>query len=809
MRRFTLLILLAALCATARPGAAAPTTPASAAATTRPQVTQAATRPAASQDGEAEKEKVAARLLIEAAKKSFVVVNFWYKKDLSEPVASEDNWQISRLYGEFVDKKRPEEMPGIVLDDQGHIIISDSGLEDRFLDKIVIVGATGANLPAKRDKLLFYAPGVLLKVDPASAGSLKPVAFGALKDEGLNTDLQQVMLGKSSDNWLLRISQIQPAVRFAAFQAPAKGQTGAREPSPETDDVFYGAHYSAGFASDLGSGPSAPVLVGDANGIPVGIGLERFMDLRQSDGLWKGPDLMTAEGISWDKLGEAEKQCRTNLTSCAYEVVLTLRQGEGQPGRPGQAYADRPATGQEVSAYGVAISPAQVLVPLPLDRNSANLIDKIYLKLSPLDRRRVDFVGAFKDFSAFVVALPKGQLPNYVKPAKSDLPKMKPFWAARVRKRFGDMYVDLTTNRLYGKVRGYAGQYGWYAAREMKAGTLLIDLDGNLAGMYLAQRAEHEEEQRLEQAQGYHPPAPEMRIFEISEIRDKLASPQAFLDPKIKVKPRSEAKRRAWFGVEFVAINPDLAEQFKVQKATKDGQLGFVVDAVYDGSPAQKMGIKVGDILLKLSASGMPYPVELSSRLAAAAEYGGYRPSYGQEGEEEADGVEQSWKSRSNFLTRALDAIGVGNKVAITYCRPEEGGEGKVQSLEYVIEQAPPDWDSAAKWKNRKLGLTVKDVTYEIRYALNLKPADLGVIVAKVEEGSPTLVARIMPNEILVRLDDQPLTSARQMRDLIVKAHKEGKKSVRLTVLHLGKTRFADLSIAAYDPADDEGLDED
>ena len=102
----------------------------------------------------------------------------------------------------------------------------------------------------------------------------------------------------------------------------------------------------------------------------------------------------------------------------------------------------------------------------------------------------------------------------------------------------------------------------------------------------------------------------------------------------------------------------------------------------------------------------------------------------------------------------------------------------------------------------------MKDVTYEVRMALNLGQKDPGVIIATVEEGSPTETARIFPNEIITQLDGVPLTSARQMRDLVAKAHARGQDKVRLTILRLGKTRFADLVVKAYDPADDEGIDE-
>ena len=68
---------------------------------------------------------------------------------------------------------------------------------------------------------------------------------------------------------------------------------------------------------------------------------------------------------------------------------------------------------------------------------------------------------------------------------------------------------------------------------------------------------------------------------------------------------------------------------------------------------------------------------------------------------------------------------------------------------------------------------------------------------------------RIWQNEIVTAADDKPVTSAKALCDAIAAAKKAKKDKVRLTILRLGRTRFADLTVKAYDPADDEGLDED
>ena len=732
--------------------------------------------------------------LIDAAGKSLVIVRTWYQKDLSDPITGQNgDWTVAQLYQEYVDKKRPAEAAGVVLDAAGRVLVFDDGVEDRFIQKIEIETAGGARFPATRHQLLTDAPGIILKVGAKAKGKLTPLTFAPLASEGVRTKLGQARLMKMDDKWNIQVGPMRPSVRYG------KDRDG---------NAYYG--YRSGGRGRYSS--TLPVVLGDGEGRPVGCAVSELTDLAQTECIWKGADLLKADGYAWGEFTKALEGCRKNLIAATQEVVLTFHQGsdDGEEYR----YSSRgpsAAAGREISAYGMAISDTEIIVPMPLDRKTAAKIDKIYVKYSPTDRAEASFVGAYKDFAAFLVKLDKGKLPACLKLAAGDPGRMKPFLVARARKRQGKKYVDLTTNRLAGKTRGHAGTYHWQAAAEMQGGSVLVDFQGNVLGANLVQRIEHEEERQFQQAGRYYGSRTETRIFTVGELRDDVTQPLAHLDPDIQVKTRTQSKRRAWLGVEYVAMSPDLAEMLKVEAPTKDGQLGFIVNAVYRDSPAARLGLKTGDILLRLKAPGMPYPIELNAMLAGRGGFGGYRRFYGggMGGDDESMGpAPQTWKARENILTRALDAIGVDKTISLTYYHPAEDGKGKAVTLEYKIQQAPPDFQSAKRWQNRKLGLTVKDVSYEIAHALNL-PADApGVIVAKVESGSPMLIARVFPNEIVTRLDDKPLTSARQMRDRIAAAKKAGRDKVRLTVLRLGKTRFADLTVSDYDPAQDEGLDE-
>lgn len=739
------------------------------------------------------------KALLDAARASFVVVEIWYKKDTSDTSDSQRDVQ-HRTFMDYIEKKCPEERTGIVIA-PGEIMVADDGTEDRFIEKIVVRDVSGRSYPARRGKLLCDAPGIILTVD-APAAALKPLQFSPLKNRDLTTKLQQAVLTKSDEQWQLVVQPLAPA---AAFK-PAK---------PE--NLYYGVRgtvLTTRTDSEIDL-ENAPAIAADGEGKVIGCSAAAFMDLLQAEYKWQGADLLKCASLPWKDFCTTQEKVRSQWISAMQEVVLTLRQGAGAdeatPPSSRRGMRGGETEGSEVSVYGVAISKNLILVSLPLTRDVAASIDKIYVKFSPTNRQAAEFAGAYKETGAFLVRLPKGNLP-FIKPSTLPAKSIRPFLVVSPRKKFGNKYVDLVCNRLYGKTRGHGGLYHWYPARPIDEGDFLSDFEGNLAGIYLKERLENEEEQQIERQDRLGTRGSQFRIFTAEELHDCLTKPKEHLDREITVKTRTESKRRAWFGVEYVPMTPELAENFKVEAPTKDGQVGLVVSAVYPDSPAAKLGIRVSDILLRIEAPGLDNPLDLASRQAGEEGSGMRRHGFAigdSEGpEEEMAPVEPTWKSPRNFLNFALDKIKVGRKITLTYYRHDGEGKGEIKKLDYVIEQSPPDFDSAMKWKNRKIGLTVKDLTYEIRYALGLAKDAPGVIVANLEPGSPARVAKIFPNEIITRLNDVPLSSAKQMRELVAKSQKAGQQKVRLTILRLGKTRFADLAVSAYDAAEDEGPDE-
>ncbi len=247
-------------------------------------------------------------------------------------------------------------------------------------------------------------------------------------------------------------------------------------------------------------------------------------------------------------------------------------------------------------------------------------------------------------------------------------------------------------------------------------------------------------------------------------------------------------------GVEFTGVDKEMAKQMDIRRETEDGRLGLMVNRIYPGSPAEKLGLKEGDILLKLKVPDGPWPIDLRQSFDHND-----TPDW-----EDIDIPEQfesmgfsrprrrPWPSRGNFFTQMLGISGDGSSARLIWLNA-----GEIKHGEFTVEHSPPDSLSAKKHKDKDLGLTVKNVTDEVRAALRLSPEDNAIYISKVEEGMPTALARIKMFELIRAVDGSDIANVDDFAAAIQKARDENKTSVRITVEWMGKTRLADLKFDA------------
>ena len=195
---------------------------------------------------------------------------------------------------------------------------------------------------------------------------------------------------------------------------------------------------------------------------------------------------------------------------------------------------------------------------------------------------------------------------------------------------------------------------------------------------------------------------------------------------------------RGYLGVNIQNITDDLAASLNL-KSTK----GALVSEVMQGSPAEKAGVKRGDVIIAC------------------------------DGKEIAD---------SHELAAFVAGLPVGKKVLLRVIR-----DGKETTLSVAIaslsahEAAPQKADEApspGKW-----GLQLQNLTPEAARQAGLKP-DQGVVVAAVRPGSPAEEGDVHAGDVVLEVNRQPV---KNVEDMTAKMAKLGDKGQALLLIQRGK----------------------
>jgi len=715
----------------------------------------------------------ALREMLDRARERFAVARFYVKPNPEDAPGQSGFLPGKGTYQVFIDEEKPVEISGVILKPDGTVLAPDICFDERYLDYVEIETAGGRVFKAQPAALPLRTPGLLLKPVPQQGAFQLELTPFAGADVSLSTGLLGVKLRSSDGQWNMLVYRFNPGMPMKPGQHPASF-----------------------FRVGLTLGES--VLIASTKGDLLGCALTHLIDPQQQESVWKGPDLLSLEAIPCEKLRNLERSLERDFLDMLYDVKIEFREKKTSPtGYSITRLLSRRSPVKEMRAYALPVGKDTLLVPTGINRSAAARISRITIRAGG---RRADavFLGAYRPFHGFLIKslAPLPHLPDlYSGRAQS---KVRPFLCMNVKHVLGGLKLTVHHNRCLQISRRFRNRPILIPIRALQPGDIVLDINGKLSGIYLCERKEDEEQTTLQEAarRGYaSSKASRMRfrIHTFSELRDILTAPQRYFDPRTVVLPKSEEKPRPWLGVEYTKMIPDLAKKLHCEKETKDGKIGLLVGSVYPGSPAERLGLEPGVVLLSITEEGKARPIEL---LAPPTYHRGILdlsdPAI-RKGMERLGiryGIRPPWRSRANYLTALLDTIGIRKKVRLRYLQ-----DGKVHEKSWEIEQAPPDFSSAPQCKDDVLGLTLKDITYEVRLALRLGKNQAGVVVAKVESGGPAAIAKIAPYEIILSVDSQPVSSAEAFRRMVEKARNEGRKTVKLIVFSLGQSRIVDLSI--------------
>jgi serine protease Do len=207
---------------------------------------------------------------------------------------------------------------------------------------------------------------------------------------------------------------------------------------------------------------------------------------------------------------------------------------------------------------------------------------------------------------------------------------------------------------------------------------------------------------------------------------------------------RSGKVVRGWLGVSIQSITPELAKQFNVK-----GENGVLVSDVAENGPAEKGGLKRGDVILEYDGKKTDEPSQFRNMVANTAP-----------GEEHPLKVLRDNKPLTIRVT--------------------------IGELPSEMQQA-----EAGDYQNVLKGVTVQDITPAISKKMNLPDRVTGVIVSDVGEDS-LANGVLMQGDIIQEIDRRRIENVKDYQEVVVGIKSD--ESILLLVYRGGSSLFITLS---------------
>lgn len=175
---------------------------------------------------------------------------------------------------------------------------------------------------------------------------------------------------------------------------------------------------------------------------------------------------------------------------------------------------------------------------------------------------------------------------------------------------------------------------------------------------------------------------------------------------------------RGWLGVSIQEVTSDLAEEFGVKELK-----GALVSGVVKGSPADKAGIKQGDVILRYNGKDV---------------------------------------EDTGHLRNMVSQTAIGSKVKIRLLRKRQDMEVEVVIAELpkkLAEAASPEESADGGGSEALSGIYVRELTPDLARRFGIDENESGVVIVKVDRASRAFGAGLRPGDIILQVNQKDVAT--------------------------------------------------
>jgi serine protease Do len=221
--------------------------------------------------------------------------------------------------------------------------------------------------------------------------------------------------------------------------------------------------------------------------------------------------------------------------------------------------------------------------------------------------------------------------------------------------------------------------------------------------------------------------------------------------------------RRGWIGVSYQSVTDDIADSFGLDRAR-----GVLVANVVADGPAAKAGLKRNDIIISFAGQDVP-DLRRFPKFVANARVGST-----------VDVVVWRGGKEAQFKLK------IGE---------QEEAEKTNASAQGSAPKKTPEPDQAVTSTVEQLGLTLQKISDQLREKYGLSDGAKGVVVTKVAPDSPAAEKQLQAGDLILEVDQKPVTTPQEVTEIVAKLQAQKKRSVLLFVERQGDPRFAALRL--------------